>query len=304
MNVTIGRRTFLKLAGFASSCALLFTVRIPRLFAGKWERGNKNWWKGEIFHQDNVKTDRVDEGIISANIDGIWKDYKIKEVSAAFMKWNMDARIKSLEEVTKLLQGEEGNLTLAGPHNGVVATYGGGRKDSQFTVNNAVKGMGFVPVKDKLKETIAHLEETISKPKVERVEILKQNYKNEQLFDKTRQVSLELYAVPDFETHTFLNQIENPVCAIVFMDIPCFEIRCIARLIHPDDPDATPYEKDVSHYTNLVHSYFHGEFKKQFIAVIYYVIEEFDNTPGKKKGIRTVPPLPIEKTEEIKKTKE
>jgi hypothetical protein len=290
----IARRTFLKFAGFASSFLFLFTTKIPQLFGGKWEHGEKEWWTGDIFHQDNVNTNEIEKGIISARIDGVWREFKVRELSDDFLKWNFSSRKENLEKIGKIMGGGEGEMNYAGPHSGSVATYGGGRKDSRFTINNAVKGMGFVPIKKRLKETISHLEETISKPMPMKLNILKKNYEDTTLFDKTRQVSLELYATPTFETHTFLNLMENPVCSIVFLDIPSYELRCIARMIHPDDPQALQYEKDVSHYTNLVHSYFHGKFKKQFITTIYYVIEEFDNTPGEKKGVRTVPTLPAE----------
>lgn len=290
----IGRRTFLKLAGLTGSFFFLLPGKVTSLFGGKWEHSNKNWWKGNTFHQDNVKTDKIDTGLISAKIDGIWKEFKIRELSPDFLKWNFSSRVEDLEKMGKMMGGGGGEMDYAGPHSASVATYGCGRKDSKFTINNAVKGMGFVPVRKRLKETISHLEKTISKPMPMKLEILKKNYEDETLFDKTKQISLELYARPSFETHTFLNLMENPVCSIVFLDVPSFELRCIVRMIHPLDPAATQYEKDIVHYVNLVHSYFHGAFKKKFIAAIYYVIEEFDNSPGDKMGIRVVPPLPTE----------
>lgn len=298
--MNIGRRTFIKLAGFAGSF-LFFFSRIPSLFGGKWEHGEKNWWKGKTFHQDNVKTDKVEQCIISAKVNEKWQVFKIRELSEGFLEWNFSSRIDDLENMKKMMSEGGGTMDYAGPHSASVATYGGGRKDSLFTINNAVKGIGFVPVKERLKETISLLEETISNPMPQKLEQLKKNYEDETLFDRTRQTTLELYATPSFETHTFLNQMENPAACIVFLDIPSYELRCIARMIHPDDPQATPYEKDVVHYVNLVHSYFHGEFKKKFITTIYYVIEEFDNTPGKKMGVRVVPPLPIEKQDNIEK---
>lgn len=225
----------------------------------------------------------------------------MRELSEDFLKWNFSARAKKLDEIAKMIEGEGERPGYAGPHSGSVATYGGGRKDSRFTINNAVKGIGFVSVKERLNETISLLEKTTTNEMSKKLSILKKTYEDDILFDKTKQVSLELYSTPSFETHTFLNIMENPACSIVFLDIPSFELRCIARLIHPDDPDALEYEKDVVRYTNLIHSYFHGKFEKQFITTIYYVIEEFDNTPGRKRGIRTVPPLPVEKTEETEK---
>ena len=47
----------------------------------------------------------------------------------------------------------------------------------------------------------------------------------------------------------------------------------------------TDYEKDVVEYINLIHSYFHGEFSKDFIAVIYNVIEVYNSSPGRKEGM-------------------
>jgi hypothetical protein len=302
--VLIGRRTFLKFAGFSSSALLFFSARLPKLIAGKWEHGETNWWKDGTFHQDSVRIDRIDKGIIDANIDGTWQELRVKQLSQDFVDWNFSRRLEKLDDIAEMLEGEGARPGYSGPHNGIVATYGARRKDSKFSLNNAVKGMGFLPVKEKLKDTIAFLNDTLDKPLRDKIGILKKNYENRALFDTTCQVSLELYAEPAFETHTFLNQMQNPLSTIVFLDIPSFEIRCIARLIHPRDPQATEYEKDVLTYTNLVHSYFHGKFEKVFITTIYYVIEEFDNTPGEKRGIRTVPPLPAEKTDAVEKTKE
>jgi hypothetical protein len=301
--VKIGRRTFLRLSGLVSSCVILFTVRIPSLFGGKWEHGEKEWWDGETFRQNNVKTDKIEERLLSAKIEDTWREYRIRDLSDGFCKWNFNSRIARLEEIKEMMEGEGMRPGYAGPHNGIVASYGGKRKDSEFTLNNAVKGMGFIPTKAKLKETITHLEETIDQPMKEKLDVLKKNYENQELFDTSKQVSLELYTEPSFETHTFLNQMENPLSTIVFLDIPSYELRCISQLLHPNNPSLTEYERDVVHYTNLVHSYFHGHFEKEFITVIYHVIEEFNNTPGKQKGMRTVPPRPLEPVEDMKKKK-
>jgi len=91
-----------------------------------------------------------------------------------------------------------------------------------------------------------------------------------------------------FETGTFLNQMKNPGCSLVYMDIPSYELKCVAQLLHPTDPELTDYERDVVEYVNLIHSYFHGEFSTMFIAVIYHVIEVYDNSP-QSRGIRLIP---------------
>ncbi|MCK4556377.1 MAG: hypothetical protein KAU47_02580, partial [Candidatus Aminicenantes bacterium] len=78
--------------------------------------------------------------------------------------------------------------------------------------------------------------------------------------------------------------------AIVFLDIPCFELKVIVQLLHPEDPELTEYEKDMVEYVNLVHSYFHGKFDKKFIGTVYHIIEVYNNSPGKNgRGVRIVP---------------
>ena len=63
---------------------------------------------------------------------------------------------------------------------------------------------------------------------------------------------------------------------------------------NPDNPNLTDYEKDVVQYINQIHSYFHGKFPQDYIAVIYFVVEVFDNSPGRKNamGQKIKPKLP------------
>lgn len=171
---------------------------------------------------------------------------------------------------------------LAGPHSGIVGTYGAKREDSKFKINAAAKGVGFLPKKEKIKELINLLKETINDSFGREISILESLYKNgKEIFDLIKQVFLKLYTDRDFYTQTFLNQMVNPACAIVFLDIPSYKLKCLAQLLHPKNPHLNGYEKDVVEYVNLVHDYFHGESPRKSITVIYYVIEVFDSTPGK-----------------------
>jgi len=182
--------------------------------------------------------------------------------------------------------------SLAGPHNAAVASYGAGRLDSQVMINNAVKGLGCAPKKEKLKDRIALLKETFEDPMPKKLSILKSSYQDPEFWDWTKQTSLELYTVPDFETHTFLNIMKNPVVGIVFLDYPSYEIRAVTRLVHPEDKTASEEEKNLAEYVNLVHDYFHSKAPRKSILMVFHVIELFDNTPGTKRGIRVVPTLP------------
>ncbi len=285
-NSKISRRTFLKIFGYLTPVVVFFG-KIPLAFAGKWERGKVNLWSKNIFYQKNIDMASYSKGIIKARINGNWASYKIQSLSNEFIEWNFKSRREGLDKI------KSGKMPdLSGPHSGAVATYGGNRLDSQVTINNAVKGIGCAPRADKIEAAIKKFKDTIDKPMPEKLDILKAMYEDKDFFDWTKQTSLELYTKPDFETHTFLNLMENPISTIVFLDMPSYEIRAITRLVHPEDKTASKEERNLLEYVNLVHSYFHGEFKQQFILMVFHVIELFDNSPGKMRGVRVVPGLP------------
>ena len=285
----MNRRSFLKTVGFTAPL-LAFFGNIPKmLWAGKLEHSKKDFWKDKKFIQNSLDMSGYKNGMIKAKIDGDWKEFKIRKASNEFIKWNLEKRLKFLEDIKKGVMG------WGGPHQGAVATYGLGRLDSRFTVNNAIKGIGLAPKDENLDEAIKRLKDTFEKPMLEKMDILKSLYeKDADYFDWRKQTSLELYSTPTFETHTFLNAMDNPVATVVYLDIPSFEIRTIARVVHPEDKSALPSEKKLLEFVNLAHEYMHGKFSRIFPLLLFYIIEEFDNTPGSKLGIRTVPERPKE----------
>lgn len=283
------RRSFLKTLGFTAPL-LAFLGNIPKmLWAGKLEHSKKDFWKDKKFVQNSLDMSGYKNGMIKAKIDGDWKEFKIRKASDEFIKWNLEKRLKFLEDIKKGVMG------WGGPHQGAVATYGLGRLDSKFTVNNAIKGIGLAPKDENLDKAIKRLKDTFESPMPEKMDILKSLYeKDADYFDWRKQTSLELYSTPTFETHTFLNVMDNPVATVVYLDIPSFEIRTIARVVHPEDKSALPSEKKLLEFVNLAHEYMHGKFSRIFPLLLFYIIEEFDNTPGSKLGIRTVPERPKE----------
>ncbi|MBM4398732.1 MAG: hypothetical protein FJ041_00150 [Candidatus Cloacimonetes bacterium] len=230
---------------------------------------------------------------VRAFVDGKWRTYPLVRFPKSFIEWNVERRLEYVEIIRKLMKGEtQKGPELAGPHNGMVATYGYAGQGSQFKLNNAVKGMGFLPKDSMIDSAIEKLKRTMDDPMPDKLDTLEGMYKDaENLFDMDRLVSLELYAEPKFLTQTYTNQMLNPVSTIVFLDIPSFKLKTIARLLDPNDPKLTPYEKKAVEYINLIHSYFHGKFDKDFIAVIYYVAEVYDNSPGRRdaRGLKIVP---------------
>lgn len=244
------------------------------------------FWKGNYCRQQSVKVPAPDATSIEAKVDGKWNRYALANFPAAFWEWNRSRRLEYLDIFKEMLEkGREATRSpeLSGPHNGMVATYGAARKDSHFKLNNAVKGMGFLPKAEKLPEMIKLLESTMEEPLDKKLVILDSLYQHaEENFAPDRLVSLELYSEPGYTTQTFLNQMVDPQCVTVFLDIPTYKIKQIARLIHPQDPSLSDYEKQACHYVNLMHSYFHGAFPRDYIGVIYYNIEIYDSSPGNK----------------------
>ncbi len=270
---------------------LLFTACTVS-FERKDDDSTTSFWKDNYFVQTTATTVPENQDFVQAKIDGEWQSYDLQKFTDSFMSWNIKSRQETLEG---FMSHPPKPPRLAGPHNGMVATWGNKREDSRFSLNNAVKGMGFCPKESTIEALIQKMKDTMDAPFQEKLDALMAFYDNaDSLFYLDRQISLELYSTPEFETQSFLNQMKYPVSTVVFLDIPSYKLKTITRLLHPQDPGLTKQEKMLVEYVNLVHSYFHGEFDKEFSAVIYYVVEIFDNSPGNKnaRGTRKMPPLP------------
>lgn len=261
--------------------------------------GKRGRWAG-WFHQDVVDVSRLKEGVIRGKIGGQWQELKVVSLPDDFCEWNFGKRREQLQFIARMMAMPEAGMgsmlrpEVSGPHNAMVASHGNQRKDSEFDINNAVKGTGWLPKPEKLPEMIAWLRQTGDDSMAGKLARLESLYtKATDVYDRTKQVSLELYAQPNFETHTFLNQMADPGVAVVYLDLPkSYELRCVAQMLHPDDPGLSDYEQQVVEYVNLIHDYFHGQSPRKSIAVIYHVVQVFDNSPGRMRGRRVVPPLP------------
>jgi len=276
------RLFYLSIAGclFAANAFAVRESKAPAL--------SKFWKDGKYCRQDNIDLMRTGQGIIRAKVEGKWQQFNIQTLPQGFMEWNLRERSKSLEGLRK---GEMPNF--AGPHSGMVASHGFNRGDSRITINNAVKGMGFLPKAEAIGKLLEELKASADSSMEYKLNWLSDLYgKRKDLLDDTKQVSLELYAKPDYVTHTFLNQMTDPAVSIVFLDIPSYEVRAITQLIDPNDPDLTDMQKQTVEYVNGIHDYFHGAAPRRSIVAVYHIIEIFDNSPGKARGKRVVPPLP------------
>ncbi len=249
----------------------------------------RKFWKGNSYcRQDNIDLKKLSQGIVRARVEGKWQEFSARSLPSNFIDWNLRERLKTLEGIGK------GKMPgFAGPHSGMVASRGCRRSDSRWTINNAVKGMGFLPKPEALPQLLEELRSTADSSMAFKLGWLARLYgERKDLLDDTKQVSLELYATPGYATHTFLNQMTDPAVSIVFLDIPSYEVRAITELIDPNDPNLDQKRRNVVEYVNGIHDYFHGESPRKSIVAVYHVIEVFDNSPGRPRGRRVVPPLP------------
>jgi hypothetical protein len=245
------------------------------------EHGATNYWQGGTFHQTSIDLSAYGKGIVRADVEGRRQEFRVRELPQGFLDWDFKGHLSEIAT----LRNATGMPPLSGPHFGVVASHGLRRNDSPFALNNAVKGIGFIPKKEKLPEMLKILKDTAAEPLQKKLDILENFYTARRGdFDTTKLVSLELYSTPSFETHTFLNEMTDPGVSIVFMDMPSYDVRALAQLLSPSDPKLTDYEKQAVDWCNTIHDYFHGGGHGQSIAVIYHVIAVFDDTPGRGRG--------------------
>ncbi len=279
------RREFLEKAGKAGG-ALLLSSLAGRALAGEMEQGMDELWSSGTFLQDCVDASAEAEGLIKAKVDGIWRDYSPVNLPEEFLDWNLQARIEVLDNILAMVTGQGGSPpSLAGPHNAAMATRGARRNDSILSVNNAFKGMGLCPDRNIIAGKIQHMRDTFESPMPEKIAFLKDLYSDRTSFDTTKLISLELYSTPTFETHTFINLMHEPVTSLVFLDNKSYEVRGIGQLVDYTEEDEGGYASQIVEYTNIAHSYFHGEFPRMFPGILVHVLETFDNTPGTGRGV-------------------
>lgn len=295
---SLGRRALLKLAGAASvglPLAAYLGGRPPwrgiqMARAQEGPRVRETYWQPEgHFIQDTVDVSDFDQNIVRARIDGEWREYYCRELSEDYLDWSFQGRVSRLTG---------GMMGLDGPHSGCLATYGANRGDSVFTLNAAFKGFGFFPNEDYIDDVTEEVLANWNEDMMTKSQILLGFYRNRNMWDFRLMSSLELYTTQEFETHSFLNQMANPVATINWLAIPgSFEVRAISRLIHQHDPDLNDMDYKRVRWCNMMHDFYHGgpypdPDDPPYIACLYYIVEVFDNSPYPgPMGVRSMPPL-------------
>jgi hypothetical protein len=290
----IGRRALLKLAG-ATTLGLPLAAYLGRApwqgalpaRAGGGSPARESYWRGDYCVHENVDASQFDNGIIRARLGGEWQNYYGRRLTQKFVDWNFGARLEYLTSMPTCLDG---------PHSGCLATVGANRGDSVFSLNAAFKGFGFYPVESRLDEFQTILHDNWNASITTKAGILAGFYGDQSMWDFRVLSSLELYTTPTFETHSFLNQMANPMATVCWLAIPgSYEVRAIPRLMHPLDPNLSDLDRKRVLWVNSMHDFYHGGDYPDppwYIACVYHVVEVFDNSPYPGlMGVRVEPPL-------------
>ncbi len=296
----VGRRALLKIAGAESlgiPLAAYFSGRAPwqgirAARAQEAPRARESYWQEDGYClQETVDLSDIDQNVIRARVDGEWREFLNRELSQDFIDWNFGRRLERID-------GSMMDGCLDGAHSGCLATYGANRGDSVFSLNAAFKGFGFFPLESHIDDATEEVLDNWSAGMMTKIAVLRDFYTDRSMWDFHLMSSLELYTTQDFETHSFLNQMANPVATINWLDIPgSYEARAIARLIHPQDPTVTDTEYKRVRWVNMMHDFFHGgpfpdPDNPPYIACFYYMVEVFDNSPYPGlMGVRVTPSL-------------
>jgi len=290
-NRGMKRRNFLKVTG-AGLLSLPFATRAKPAFASSADWWNQSYWQGaegsEYCVHRTVYDGEVDQGYIWARIDGWWRRFKIGDLEETYWDWNFGERIESFEQ--QLDPETPYEFRAGGPHSPSVATYGNvtGRGDSSFHVNNKIIGMNCIPKNEYIKDINDTMLEMIEAGADQntKVSYLLELHQQRDMWRKDVQLGIELFSDATWQTHTFLNLMENPAATLCFqgrhgMNIfNSYEVRCIAHIVHPKDPDISEEMYQVAIFPSVLHGFFHSFYPDNINepAVVYYTVEEFDNS--------------------------
>ena len=291
------RRNFLKWGG-ASLLSLPLITNAKNSFGASINAWRKNYWQGsegsEYFVNRTVNTKQIDSEYIRARVAGWWRRFQLRDLDEDFWNLNFDERMKRL-----LIQLDpEWDAVAGGPAQPFIATYGNrrGRGDSAFHLNNKVIYISLAPKEEYIEEINNKMLDNLSKgiSFTDDLQWWIEIHEDQDLWCKDRQIGMEVFCTPEFETHTFLNLMENPVATMgyhaIYDNNVSYEVRCIAQIGHPRDPNLSDYERNLILHPSIQFAWSHRanpDLIYDLPGVIFYHIEEYDNSMGPK-GIRVV----------------
>jgi hypothetical protein len=309
-NPGLARRSFMKLGG-ASLLSLLSLGSAKKALAAEGdfdERGVKGnimrYWEADGLtpRQRTVKVDGLSNDIIKARVEGVWRTLKIKELDQSFR----DFQSYSLVSIYDFIM-TEGKPFYGGVYCPAIISDGGiKRGDSQFRLNGAYKFVFPCPTEAAIDGITNGLMERVDDAPARRT-WMKENWADQTLWNYKIQVGRDETAMgpaddekrrndtDNRETHTFRNLMENPLAVVLYLSsssFTSFEVRTICHYAAPPaDFTTVPegYEAKISRYINVL-GYTSHQNDQKFPAMIFYVVENFDNSMkvGTGEGTRVV----------------
>ncbi len=338
----IARRSFLKLTGISSLSLGLGFPYIAKM--GKVSAANQpsqkssTRWKidaegNRYFIPRSIKTDKVEtQGLVTAKVDNLWRQYPVREFDNEFHEWWINEKSWYYDQLLAFFSGETNELVIpnGGHHHPMLSTYGQrfcNRGDSDFHLNNAVKGFTLIPKAEYIDEINTEVDKIYATGNLpdDLFKYKQQLYFEKDKWDKTRFATLELYSGRPVnpgdkggnygfnETKTFQNIMANPMSTLTYMGlwqekggqsyleglpglIPEWTFKGFCWLIAHHNPDNSAYEKKISSYVNDAHCRYHGG-TCDIATNLFLVVEEFNTTPSYDpdgRGRRAVPPFTYE----------
>jgi hypothetical protein len=294
----LARRSFMKLGGF--SLLSFFTLNGAKKALGAEQdfsepgiTGNiKRYWEADGLtpRQRTVKVNNLSNDIITARVDGIWKQFKVKELNQTFR----DFQSSSLVAIYDFIMANSAPFFGGVYCPAIISDNGIKRGDSQFKLNGAYKFVFPCPKEEFIDDITNGLMERLTDNVGRRI-WMKDNWADQSLWNYKIQVGRDETVMgpadqvkrrdnaENRETHTFRNLMESPLAVILYLSSSNFisyEVRTICRYAAPPvDFTTVPdtYEEKISRFINVL-GYTSHQVDHRFPAMIFYVVETFDNS--------------------------
>jgi hypothetical protein len=249
-NKSLQRRSFLKLAGLSFAG---LSMGFPRWGHAAEQMPDHQTDHKHLWHTDqngnlyfiptNLRTSKIDQGIVEAKVDREWKEYQVRSYDDEFFTWWVAEKDWYYDQLIAFFEHETSELNIpnGGHHHPMLCTYGvkkSGRGDSEFHLNCTPKGFTLLPKVEYMQYIIETIEAIYNDPNADLpIDVFKKRqelYHEADLWDRTKFATLELYSGRPInasdqgdgagcygfkETHTFSNVMDNPMSTLAYMSL-------------------------------------------------------------------------------------
>ncbi len=203
------------------------------------------------------------------------KEYSLQKLDNDFIDWQRGER-KQLMELLK----KDKNPVFLSPHLPTLITFDLNNPD--FPVNTVCKGVGLVPIEEKLVEITQEINQIVKKIKNQdfkktlslRLEAANIFYDKPEIIDGYALGGLEI-----FESKSFENIQKNPRVTLFFVGnsptYKSYQLNCIAEIISPDHPF---YNFIINMRSLFEEARFHFQQPVYPFAIRYHIVHILDKS--------------------------